>query len=96
MVPVSSRVRRRLVADFGPKGEDMARRVERAIDSAPLAQLQDQERLHAAVVLAADGTVEGFEAQLELAQLDWRDVLMNAGLENFDYAVRTDAEFGPA
>jgi hypothetical protein len=94
MVPVSSRVRRRLVADFGPKGEDMARRVERAIDSAPLAQLQD--RLHAAVVLAADGTVEGFEAQLELAQLDLRDVLMNAGLENFDYAVRTDAEFGPA
>jgi len=58
----------------------MALRLERAIASAPLAQLQDQERLHAAVVLAAGGTIAGFHTQLELAQLDWRDVLMNAGL----------------
>ena len=96
MTEMSSRVRRRVLADFGPQGDSMADRIERVIASAPMAERQDQERLHAAVVLAADGSIEEFETQLALAMIDWRDLLLNAGLANFDYPARLDAEFGPA
>ena len=96
MVQISGRVRRRLVADFGPRGDAMADRIELVIASAPMAERQDPERLHAAVVLASGGTLEGFESQLELASIDWRDLLMNAGLAHLDYPARLDAEFGPA
>jgi hypothetical protein len=47
---------------------------------------QDPERIQAAVLLAADGSVKEFTAMLALARLDWRDLLVNAGLENGSYA----------
>ena len=96
MAEISNRVRRRMVADFGPQGDALADRIEQVIASAPMAERQDQERLQAAVALAADGSLERFESQLALAMVDWRDLLMNAGLANFDYPARLDAEFGPA
>lgn len=94
MVMVTARVRRRLLADFGPQGDAMADRVARMVASAPMAELQDPERLQAAVVLAAEGSLERFERLLAQLMHDWRDLLMSAGLANFDWPARLDAELG--
>jgi hypothetical protein len=45
----------------------------------------DPERLVAAIVLPCQGRWDWFEAQVELARLDWRDVLMNGGLGHADW-----------
>ncbi|WP_233521588.1 hypothetical protein [Streptomyces triticagri] len=53
------------------------------------------ERVQAAVVLAARGSVRGFVDAVQLARLDWRDLLMAAGLAHRDWPERLDAELGP-
>jgi hypothetical protein len=45
----------------------------------------DTERLAAAIVLPCQGRWDLFVAQLGLARLDWRDVLVNGGLGNEDW-----------
>lgn len=54
------------------------------------------ERLTAAVVLAADGTLEGIDSALELAERDWRDLLVAGGLAHEDWPVLLDLRLGPA
>jgi hypothetical protein len=84
MVELTPRLRRRLEADYGEEAARLAGELEplpESIDSG-----QDPERIQAAVLLAADGSVKEFAAMLALARLDWRDLLVNAGLENGSYA----------
>jgi len=54
------------------------------------------ERLTAAVVLAADGTLEGIDSAFELAEQDWRDLLVAAGLAHEDWPELLDLRLGPA
>ncbi|CAN7459991.1 hypothetical protein [Knoellia sp. LjRoot47] len=84
MVELTPRLRRRLEADFGTAARDMADELEvlpESIDSG-----QDPERIQAAVLLGARGSVRGFAEMVALARTDWRDVLVSAGLEHDDYA----------
>ena len=54
------------------------------------------ERLTAAVVLGADGRLDGIDAMLRLAEQDWRDLLVSAGLEHEDWPQVLDRRLGPS
>ena len=54
------------------------------------------ERLTAALVLAADGSLEGIDAAFELAEQDWRDLLVAGGLAREDWPELLDLRLGRA
>lgn len=87
---VSNRIAARVARDFGPNAGE-------ALDALALAESgnQDAERVHAALVLMAEGNVERLWQAVELSALDWRDVLMNGGLADWDWPALLDREFGP-
>jgi hypothetical protein len=89
-VSVSERVAARVGRDFGAKASE-------ALEVLALAETgnQDVERVHAAIVLAADGRVDRLWQAAELSTLDWRDVLMGTGLEHGGWPAVLDREFGP-
>ncbi|MCX5524035.1 hypothetical protein OG342_14345 [Streptomyces bobili] len=51
------------------------------------------ERLLAAVILVSRGDIDRLVMALELMAEDWRDLLMDAGLESEDWASRLDEFF---
>jgi len=59
-----------------------------------LAEKQSPERIQAAVIIIADGDVHRFERAVELAERDWRDVLVAGWLANGDWPGRLDEELG--
>lgn len=88
---VSGRVGLRAGRDFGEHAGE-------ALDALALAESgnQDVERVHAALVLMAAGSVDRLWQAVELSVLDWRDVLMNGGLAHADWPEVLDREFGSA
>ncbi len=58
-------------------------------------EASDTERVQAAIVLTAAGRLADLHDAIALAQIDWRDVLMNAGLANEDWPTRLDDHLGP-
>ncbi|GAA1661764.1 hypothetical protein GCM10009765_09120 [Fodinicola feengrottensis] len=60
-----------------------------------VAAISDSERIQAGVVLCARGDLHRLRDACALAELDWRDVLMGAGLAHEDWPSRLDAELGP-
>ena len=52
------------------------------------------ERVQAAVVMLSAGDMARFEQQIALAERDWRDVLVAAGLAREDWPKRLDAYLG--
>lgn len=87
---VSNRIAARIARDFGPDAGEV-------LDALALAESgsQEVERVHAAIVLMAEGSVERLWQAVELSALDWRDVLMNGGLAEWDWPAVLDREFGP-
>ena len=84
----SERVRRLVTGLFGPGQEQrVADRLARMVT-----QLERgvAERVHAAVVLASHGDFEMLDEQANLADLDWRDVLVSADLAQHDWEERLD------
>ena len=63
-------------------------------ESLPLGINQHPERMQAALVLPARGDLEAFLARMRLAQADWRDALVAAGLGDGDWSARLDHELG--
>jgi hypothetical protein len=86
---VSARVAARAVRDFGVRADE-------ALSALELAETgnQDAERVHAALVLMAEGSVDRLWRAVELSALDWRDVLVNGGLADGDWPARLDRAFG--
>jgi hypothetical protein len=54
------------------------------------------ERLIAAVVLVADGSLGGVDDAFQLAEQDWRDLLVAAGLQHDDWRMVLDSRLGAA
>jgi hypothetical protein len=52
------------------------------------------ERLLAAVVLLADGDADGLRAGFALGEVDWRDLLVAAGLAHGDWPDELDRRLG--
>jgi len=88
MAEMSQRLRARLARDFPAPSSapELIRLVEVASDS---------ERVQAAIVLAARGDLGMIRHGVALAAEDWRDVLVNGGLENEDWPAVLDRELGP-
>ena len=61
-----------------------------------LADASECERVQAAIVFAANGDFSELKREVELAAIDWRDVLMNGDLAGDDWQSVMDSELGPA
>jgi hypothetical protein len=89
MLGVSGRLRRRIERDFPAPGS--------AASVAEMAAAAgESERIQAAVVLWGRGDLDRLRDACKLARLDWRDVLVRAGLADEDWRSRLDTELGPA
>ncbi|WP_084038157.1 hypothetical protein [Demequina sp. NBRC 110053] len=91
MALVTDRVRERAVEDFGTA----ATRVLGALENLWIPTAIDPERIHAAVVIAARGSIGLFDDAAEHAEDDWRDLLDRAGLADGDWPQRVLEHFGP-
>jgi hypothetical protein len=85
---VTPRLARRIALDFPDAAR--ASEVMRVV-----AEAASWERVQAAIVLSAAGDLHLIHAGADLAGIDWRDVLVNGGLENDDWGLRLDSELGP-
>lgn len=74
--------------DFPAAGS--AGEVERLV-----ADATDSERIQAAIVMWSRGDMSRLRDSLDLAAIDWRDVLVRAGLGDEDWPSRLDSELGP-
>lgn len=86
---ISSRLRKRIRTDFEEPGE--ATKAMRAVQ-----RHTDDERVQAAIVLSAGGDLGRLHEAIELAEIDWRDVLVTGGVDGEDWESRLDKELGPA
>jgi hypothetical protein len=85
MPGVSQRIEHRVRQDFGGASADAVLNRLAAIDL-PLQESEDgRERVQAAIVLPARGRYSVLERQIELAEVDWRDVLVAARLGDDDW-----------
>lgn len=55
-----------------------------------------EERLQAAVLLLADGRAEDLAVGFDIAEQDWRDLLMAAGLEHMNWGDVLDSRIDAA
>jgi hypothetical protein len=84
---MTARLRRRVDFDFPSPGSSSE--VARIV-----AETSGSERMQSAIVLCAAGDLERLRCAVRLANADWRDVLVNAGLADEDWRERLDAELG--
>lgn len=89
MRTVSARLQRRIVRDFPSPGS-----AEEGIRV--LAGVSDSERVQAAIVFAANSDLRELAREVELAVVDWRDVLVNGDLAHDGWQGVLDSELGPA
>ncbi|MFB7288858.1 hypothetical protein [Actinacidiphila glaucinigra] len=97
-VQISTRVERRIRRDFPERGA--APEIMRMLDELPETAGYDpevfgSERLQAAIVLLARGSVHRFREAVLLARTDWRDLLVAAALAHEDWPEALNAELGP-
>ena len=57
-----------------------------------LTAVSDSERVQAAIVLATGGDMAEIRRGVDLASVDWRDLLVNGGLAGADWEARLDTE----
>ncbi|HRC08585.1 MAG TPA: hypothetical protein PLV41_10255 [Miltoncostaeales bacterium] len=92
MPPLSPRLKQRIRRDYGPGSDAVISLLTRYVAGLPNADLQDAERLQAAPVLVAAGDVDALRRALELGLIDWRDLLVTAGLADGDWPQVLDRE----
>lgn len=83
----TSRLTRRINEDFDA---DEAELVAAALD-----ELDLDQRAQAAIVRSSAGDLGRFDRALQEARIDWRDVLVMAGLAHEHRRVRLDGYLGP-
>ena len=91
----TTRLVRRIRADFDG---DSADEVIVGLDEMAASSTDPQhgsERVQAAVVLLAQGDRYELEQATQLALMDWRDVLVAAGLAEANWPDRLDEALGP-
>lgn len=87
MPEISARLLKRIEQDFPDEGS--AEEVVRLVETA-----EAGERLQAAIVLWRRGDLYRLRDALELAQRDWRDVLVRAELADADWPSKLDEVLG--
>lgn len=96
MPPLTPRLKSRIRADFGPGADAVISLLTRYPSRLGLDPRYDHERLQAAVVLIARGDIGELSGALELGMVDWRDLLVSAGLGNEDWPSMLARELGDA
>ena len=91
---ISSRVKDRIDRDFDDRGRASVSADLRSLDLGESSEERD-ERICAAVLIMAAGDLVRFASAMALAERDWRDVLMSAGLAQEDWRARPDEALGP-
>lgn len=94
MTTVSQRLQRKVQQEFGSEAGTVLEVLVGVPESLPLGDLQAAERLQAAIVLPSEGDLEKFWDLVELAHIDWRDLLVAADLADEDWPTRLDLELG--
>jgi hypothetical protein len=85
MVPLSAATRLRLVALFGPPDLDVAASLletacgDNLLLLGGIATPESLERIRFAALKASNGNMDRLREAIQLAQLDWRDLLVGAG-----------------
>ncbi|WP_406210476.1 hypothetical protein OH807_40780 [Kitasatospora sp. NBC_01560] len=97
-MPISERLEGRIRRDFPERGS--APEILRILDALPDtagydAKMFESERLQAAIVVLAQGSIRQFREAVRLASTDWRDLLVAAELADADWPDRLSAELGP-
>lgn len=87
MSDVSQRLRRLIESHYPETGS--ASEVIRMVGEA-----SDTERIQAAIVFAASGNLAELRRQTHLTGVDWRDILVNGGLEHEDWREILDQRLG--
>lgn len=75
----------KLQRDFGPQLQEAIGEIE-AVDAATKGLISD--RIIRAVIYLSKGDLERLRKQIELARIDWRDVLMAAEYDEKEVRVR--------
>ena len=88
----TARLARRVREDFEPEDAELV--LSSLADLEGLPGPATGERVQAAIVKLARGDLGRLDRELSLARLDWRDVLVGAGLAGEDWAARLDDELG--
>ncbi|MGW6742515.1 hypothetical protein ACWGDX_17640 [Streptomyces sp. NPDC055025] len=96
-MPISVRLERRIRCDFPESGS--AVEIMRMLDELPSRAGYDaehfaSERLQAAIVLLAEGSIRRFHEGIRRALTDWRDFLVAAELAHESWPDRLQAELG--
>ncbi|RLK61950.1 hypothetical protein [Actinokineospora cianjurensis] len=96
MTTAETRLHRRIRLDFPEPGS--AQEILRLLADLPH-QTGDNtlgtERVHAAIILLAQGDLTRLHHALTLSTQDWRDLLVTAELADGDWPTRLDQELGP-
>lgn len=94
----TTRLERRIRKDFPEPGSasGIIAALDRLPDDAGYGEeMLRSERIRAAIVLYADGDLARFRWAVQLAMMDWRDLLIAADLAHADWPARLDAALGP-
>ncbi len=79
MKPLHSRILERIYADFS--GGDVDAAIQKLVTTRAFPMIaKDWPRLQMAILEVARGDVSRLDDALQLAETDWRDVLMEAGM----------------
>src|SRR5947209_19613255 len=91
---VSDRVRAAVVSGFDPGSVEPVLGRLQELDLPLIESAEGRERVQAALLVIAAGNSSSFERAAALAEVDWRDVLVAAGLANEDWPERLDQQLG--
>lgn len=89
--PITARLERRIRREF-PADPVLVLEVLSELELEAAGEAR--ERILAAIVFVAGGDVEALERAIEVAEVDWRDVLVAAGLERDDWRQHLDEALG--
>jgi hypothetical protein len=89
---ITSRIAARLEGQYGAEASSVSSLLEEA--EVRVFHEAAEEKITAAVVILADGSVDKLLGAIELMETDWRDLLIAAELANADWPSRLDDIFG--
>ncbi|WP_078630621.1 hypothetical protein [Streptomyces roseochromogenus] len=90
---LTPRIKRRISKDYSAEDREAVEEILLEL-MGDLEEGGGAERVAAATLIHGQGQVDRFLIAVQVARRDWRDILMNSGLEYGDWPERLESEFG--